>query len=165
MISITLCCRAYRNKYSNNKKMTANCNDFQRQENMHNEETTLLAKEYNSSDTYKKSLKETLPLLAYPMVFLLINALALIDRIIQTLTGDAPFWLLVLHAFLNTLWGFFAALTFIIHLTTLDKKRCAKLRQDKHKDYGSSVHEETKFEIAGTLTATHVTEFISPEEN
>ena len=160
MIGLTLCYRAYRKKTSNRKWNKTNYN-----ENVHTETTSLLMKEYDNSDTYKKSLKETVPLLAYPVVFFIINGLALMDRIIQTFTGDAPFWLLALHAFLNTLWGFFAALTLLIHLAILGKKRCGKLRQDRHEALESSVHEETNFEIAATPTATHVTEFVSPEEN
>ena len=160
VISLTLCYHACKNKHPTDSDGISN---IQAHENTEDDTNTLV--EYDNSVTYKKSLKETLTLLAYPVIFFCINILALIDRTVQAASGDSPFWLKTLHAFWNTLWGFFAAMTFIIHLLTLGKERRTKLRERKRKERRSEYHESTYFEDEGSVTATHVTEYVAPEED
>lgn len=132
----------------------------------------LVEKEYDDANTYKKTLKEMLPLLVYPMIFFVVNVVAIIDEMGRAITGSSPYWLMMSHALGNGLWGFFAALTFMIHLTTLSKEKRAKLREGKNyrrKNNGTqdteTVHDVTHYEQTGTVTATHMTDFFPPEED
>lgn len=171
IISLILFYRAYKNKAHDVNADNANA---QRHDIVGKERIPLIAKEYDNSVTYKTSLKETLPLLAYPVIFFFINILALTDRTVRAITGDSPFWLLTLHAFWNTVWGLFAATTFIIHLAILGKERRVMLREGKHNKrqcacealhQKQTIHEPTQFELVGTVTATHETEFCPPEDD
>ena len=117
---------------------------------------------------YRRAVRETLPLLAYPVIFFFISLFSLADRTVRAVTGSAPYWVMVVHAFVNTLWGLFAMLTFTVHIASLGREKRAALRRSRSVLPGRRqllVHETTAYEIEGSITATNVTDYSPSEED
>ena len=71
-------------------------------------------------EVYQKALKKLLPLLAYPIMFFLVNTVSLICR--ATVTANAEqLWLLYLRAIIDPSWGLLACIAFLVHLRSLHK--------------------------------------------
>lgn len=71
-------------------------------------------------EVHQKALKELLPLLAYPIIFFVINTVSLICRVTVTADVEQP-WLLYLRAITDPSWGVLACVAFLLHLRLLRK--------------------------------------------
>lgn len=134
-----------------------------------NESQSLLSVDWHS---YQQALKETLPLLAYPVITIfLIVSFNLID------TGvPSPFWLTLLHS-ISEMSGFLSALAFTIYLLVLGKEKRAVLRKRGQRRIDHQIQpsspEDTRcnengaiqYTAAQSITVTHPTEFKPPTEN
>ena len=80
---------------------------------------------------YRQALKETLPLIAYPIIFQILGWLALANRLYRAIsdsyTNEEVLW--VVHAMADPSWGFFSGMTFLLHLFFLGKFKLYKARQ------------------------------------
>ena len=70
-------------------------------------------------DQKKESLRQLMPLLVYPLLFLVLILFALVDRLYDALAKDVSFALAVVHAVVGLSWGLFAGLALILHLCLL----------------------------------------------
>ena len=71
-------------------------------------------------EVYQKALKKLLPLLAYPIVFFVVNTVSLICRVTVTANVE-QLWLLYLRAIIDPSWGLLACIAFLVHLHYLSK--------------------------------------------
>ena len=69
----------------------------------------------------RKALKEILPLMSYPIIFMIIFLPSLIQRIYGAIIPETNFFLFVLHAATGPSWGLFVGTTVIIHIICLVK--------------------------------------------
>lgn len=69
-----------------------------------------------SPTDYKKTLKQVLPLLAYPIIFQVLNWFALASRLNSLAGMDRSNALVAVHAVASPSWGCFAALTSVVYL-------------------------------------------------
>ena len=81
-------------------------------------------------EVYQKALKKLLPLLAYPIVFFVINTVSLICRVTVTANVE-QIWLLYLRAITDPSWGLLACIAFLVHLYSLSKTS-ARSRSTTH---------------------------------
>ena len=70
-------------------------------------------------DQKKEALKQLLPLLIYPLLFLMLILFALVDRVYGALAKSASYPLAIIHAVFGLSWGLFAGLALILHLCLL----------------------------------------------
>ena len=70
-------------------------------------------------DQKKEALKQLLPLLIYPLLFLMLILFALVDRMYGALAKSASYPLAIIHAVFGLSWGLFAGLALILHLCLL----------------------------------------------
>ena len=80
---------------------------------------------YNTfSLEYRKVLKQILPLIIFPIIYQVLNLIALINHIYQSVkSGKYLKGLFFAHGVTNSGWGFFAGLFIIIYLLTLSEFR------------------------------------------
>ena len=78
----------------------------------------------NTSLDYRKALKQTLPLIGFPVMHQVLNWIALGNRIYQASTsGKYMKWMFFSHAISSASGGFFAGLFTIVYLVTLSEFR------------------------------------------
>lgn len=81
---------------------------------------------------YRKAIKEILPLLFYPLFFLIILSMAVANRVSYAVTDSkngAPFFpLWVVHGFADPARPLMIPLAFLLHPYTLKRLRCGHLR-------------------------------------
>ena len=65
---------------------------------------------------YKKALKNTLPLLAYPIIYSFLSWFALANRIRRAISPGSSFSAWVVHAVTAPSWAFFLGVAFIVYL-------------------------------------------------
>ena len=72
---------------------------------------------------YRKTLKQTLPLLMYPISYQLFSWFAIANRLYQALNNGSsgPKWLFYMHAFFGASGGFFAPLLSLVYILFLRK--------------------------------------------
>ena len=120
---------------------------------------------------YRQALKETLPLIAYPIIFQILGWLALANRLYRAIsdsyTKEEVLW--VVHALADPSWGFFSGVTFVLHLLFLGKFKLYKTRQifsccKKSYQEISNLPQNARYNtfgtiVSGTETVTSPTEY------
>ena len=78
----------------------------------------------NTSLDYRKALKQTLPLIGFPVMYQVLSWIALANRIYQaSISGKYMKWMFFGHAVTAASWGFFAGLFAIVYLIILSEFR------------------------------------------
>ena len=110
IIAIILCKRTCDKKHQAHQVFeedgSTNYKAFQEGDNLYSDE-------YHK---YKQVLRETLPLLALPVAFLLLGWFALANRIFRAVSDQSSFALAMTHAAASPFLGFFVSTSFFIHL-------------------------------------------------
>ena len=70
-------------------------------------------------DQKKEALRQLMPLLIYPLLFLVLIVFAMVDRVYGAVAKTASYPLAIIHAVFGLSWGFFAGLALILHLCLL----------------------------------------------
>lgn len=70
-------------------------------------------------DQKKEALRQLMPLLIYPLLFLVLIMFAMVDRVYGAIAKTASYPLAIIHAVFGLSWGFFAGLALILHLCLL----------------------------------------------
>ena len=114
---IVLCCRAFRKQTSNKIG-----------------ERGRTVQDDSKSDQaaqYKKALRNTLPLLAYPIIYISFDWFALANRIRQAVSPDTgnSYSLWILHAFAGPSRGFSVGVTFIVYVVVKKKLTKASVKE------------------------------------
>ena len=115
---------------------------------------------------YKQALRETLPLLALPITFLLLGWFALANRIFRAVSDQSSFALALTHAAASPSLGFFVSTSFFIHLMLQGKfskknikstfyqwHRHVSHQQGPNNNTGLAVHDPT-FLVTDKYSAT-----------
>ena len=102
-IFVTLLCRACKRKRT------------------HGDEHIHLLSHSQRLDPNKEAFRQMLPLLAYPVIFFILNSMPLARRIYEVATHKNSFTLALLHAILGPSWGFFSSLALIVHVCLIHK--------------------------------------------
>ena len=85
---------------------------------------TLYRRSNNISSGYRKVLKQTLPLIIFPIIYEGLSFIALVNRIYQSVhSGKYLKWLFFAHAITAAGWGFVVGLFLIIYLLKLSEFR------------------------------------------
>ena len=84
------------------------------------------------NDKRKEAVRQLMPLLIYPLLFLLMIMFGLVDRVYAAIAKTASYPLTIIHAVLGFSWPFFAGLALILHLCLLRewKKKSRAARND-----------------------------------
>ena len=106
---------------------------------------------------YRKALKQTLPLLVYPITYQFFSWFAIANRLYQALNnGHYVKWLFYTHAFTGPSWGFLAPVFTLLYLLSLCKvvkenikkwyclKCCFKPKKTRRVVFDTSKNEEDK---------------------
>ena len=80
-------------------------------------------------------MKELLPLLLYPVIFLVFAVSPLIDRLSGATSPYNSFGLMMTHAITEALWGTSSALVLCVHVTYVVCKRKCNYRKSAPSDY------------------------------
>ena len=84
-------------------------------------------------DPKKEAFKQLLPLLIYPLLFLVLILSAMVDRVYDAIAKSASYPLAMIHAVFGLSWGLFTGLALILHLCLLKEwKRMAVLAAPGH---------------------------------
>ena len=75
------------------------------------------------------ALKETLPLLFYPIIFYFLTIIPFIDQIYQSAEESTSFYIVLFHAITNGLWGFNCSLTQLVHILLNKRLRFCKRKK------------------------------------
>ena len=115
-----------------------------------NDDVPLLA---SRKDQKKEAVRQLLPLLIYPILFLLMIGFGLVDRVYAAIAKTVSFPLTIIHAVLGFSWPCFAGLALILHLCSLKewKKRSAVSRNGRQ-DSPRHVHQVNVEAITATTT-------------
>lgn len=111
-------------------------------------------------DQRKEALRQMMPLLVYPLLFLVLILFALVDRVYGALAKDVSYALTVVHAVVGLSWGLFAGLALILHLCLLREWSRKKRRKvvvqapAKQQALATTLHSPLKFGVA-THTSGH----------
>ena len=97
---------------------------------------------------YKKALKESLPLLFYPILADIIVCLTLINRVFYVVTKKTTFGIWVENAVAHPCLLLFIPLAFLLHPYTLKKLNCLKLRKAARKWGHHSERSHTHFVVS-----------------
>ena len=120
---VVLCYRAFR-KQPNNNSLQQLTNDSESEDQI----CVRFQHPADSPNTeafqYKKALKSTLPLLAYPIIYTFFDCFALVDRIYQVISPGKVFSLRIVHALFGPSRGFLAGVIFIVYI--IAKKKLTK---------------------------------------
>ena len=73
------------------------------------------------ADKYKKALRDTLPLLAYPIIYNFFSWFTLANRIRRNISPGSSFAAWVIHAVAAPTWAFFVGVAFIVYVIGLRK--------------------------------------------
>ena len=108
----------------------------------------------NTSLNYRKALKQTLPLIGFPVMYQVLSWIALANRIYQaSISGKYMKWMFFSHAITSASWPFFAGLFTIVYLIALsefrnnvmkfiqDFRKCCVKRKKKVVNYDVTEHE------------------------
>ena len=117
---------------------------------------------------YKAALKETFPLLLYPIIFGAIYGLGVINRIVQAITNRNTSGLIVVHAFAASSICLFIPLAFLLHPYTLKKLTCLDFRKVANQWKHHSLRSHTHFVVSKHNTcdaSDHNTLIIGGSEN
>ena len=97
-------------------------------------------------DKYKEALKETMPLLFYPIIYSIVYGIAFANRILYAVTKktNVPLW--VAHATAEPCLSLLIPLAFILHPYTLKKLNCFLLIEERRH---CSQHSHTHFVVSG----------------
>ena len=120
------------------------------------------------AEKQKKAFKEILPLILYPIIFIILFLPSLIQRIYGAIVPETGFFLFVLHAATGPSWGLFAGIAVAIHICLL---RCCGFQLHHNPppdnlsvDYKEVKHDPiyTAYTVASTNAKTH---FSVPQES
>ena len=78
---------------------------------------------------YKNTLKQVLPILAYPIIFQILSLFALSHRLSNLISSRLIVPLLIMHSIAEPSWGIFAAATFMVYFVVWKKHMKEKERQ------------------------------------
>lgn len=78
------------------------------------------------STGYQDTMKQVLPILAYPIIFQVLSWFSLADRLYSLLSSESNIPLFVIHSIGSPSWGFFAAVTFAIYFVVWKKHKIQK---------------------------------------
>ena len=116
----------------------------------------------------KKAFQEILPLILYPIIFIILFLPSLIQRIYGAIVPETEFFLFVLHAATGPSWGLFVGIAVAIHICLL---RCCgfQLHHNPPPDNLSVDYKEVKHDpiyTADTVASTNArTHFSVPQES
>lgn len=116
-------------------------------------------------DPRKEAFKQMLPLLAYPVIFFILNLIPLVRRIYEVAAHKNSFALALIHAILGPSWGFFSGLALITHVCLIESK------QRKRNYCGddppvNSTHPTWRQSVTYTdISSSAVTRYIIPRES
>lgn len=79
---------------------------------------------------HKTLLKKLLPLVAYPLMFILLFIVPLVNRIYGTVGERISFPLFMVHATVEPFWGLFVGATIIVHIFII---KCKKKRSREYR--------------------------------
>ena len=79
-------------------------------------------------DQKREALRQLMPLLIYPLLFLVLILFAMVDRVYGAVAKTASYPLAIIHAVFGLSWGFFAGLALILHLCLLREMSKKKKR-------------------------------------
>ena len=97
---------------------------------------------------HKKALKETWPLLLYPIFFNIIFALTISPRVYYNITQNGTLALWVIHAAALPCLFLFIPLAFILHPNTLKKLNCRQLKVAANQWRHHSLRSHTHFVVS-----------------
>ena len=108
---------------------------------------------------YKNTLKQVLPILAYPIIFQIQSWFALANRLYGLLSSSRFLPLLIIHSIGSPSWGLLAAIASIIFFAVWKRKAMIKekqrkrassnlpaLREENHFQFKESINETTKYQ-------------------
>ena len=148
-IFVTLLCRACNRKRSG-------------------DESRYLLSQSQRLEPNKEAFRQMLPLLAYPIIFFILNLIPLVRRIYEVAAHNNMFILSLLHAILGPSWGFFSGLALIAHVCLI--RRCEH-KQRKPNNFGdtppvNSTHPTWRQSVPhGNASSSAVTRYIIPHES
>ena len=129
MIAV-LCYRAFR-KQPNNDSLQQLTNNIESEG-----QTCVRFQHPDSPNTeafqYKKALKSTLPLLAYPIIYTFFDCFALVDRIYQVTSPGKVLSLRIVHALFGPSRGFLVGVIFIVYIIAKKKLTKASVKDAYH---------------------------------
>ena len=97
---------------------------------------------------YKKALKETWPLILYPLFFNIIFGLAIGPRVYYNITQNDTLGLWVIHTMSLPCLTLFMPLAFILHPNTLKKLNCRQLKITANRWRHHSLQSHTHFVVS-----------------
>ena len=83
----------------------------------------------NHAQSNMQALKETLPLVSYPIIFYFLTFIPLTDQIYQSTMEQANYYLIMTHIISIGLWGFFFSSTQLVHVLVNKKFRRKKKKE------------------------------------
>ena len=111
----------------------------------------------------KKAFKEILPLMLYPIIFMILFLPSLIQRIYGAIVPETEYFLFVLHAATGSSWGIFVGVIVMIHVFIL--KCCGSpLNQKPHAPVSSFNHrimEDNPVYTVDTVASTDAKTYFS----
>ena len=111
----------------------------------------------------KKAFKEILPLMLYPIIFMILFLPSLIQRIYGAIVPETEYFLFVLHAATGSSWGIFVGVIVMIHVFIL--KCCGSpLNQKPHapvSSYNHRIMEDNPVYTVDTVASTDAKTYFS----
>lgn len=116
----------------------------------------------------RKAFKEILPLMAYPIIFMVVFLPSVINRVYGAVSSRIGFSLFVLHAVTGPSWGLFVGVTVVVHICLI---KCCNVQLIDRSKFLSSQNRHKEVETdpiftVDTLASTNArTEFIFSQES
>ena len=105
----------------------------------------------------KEAVRQLMPLLIYPLLFLLMIMFGLVDRVYAAIAMAPSYPLTIIHAVLGFSWPFFAGLALILHLCLLREwKKKGRAARNVHSQCENGFVHQVNVEPFTATTTRHV---------
>uniref|UniRef100_A0A1X7TA22 G-protein coupled receptors family 2 profile 2 domain-containing protein n=1 Tax=Amphimedon queenslandica TaxID=400682 RepID=A0A1X7TA22_AMPQE len=116
----------------------------------------------------KKAFKEILPLILYPIIFIILFLPSAIHRIYGVIEpGDTRFFLFVLHASTGSSWGLFVGIAIAIHICVLKCCRIPLQLNTQNEPSGANNNQTNNDPVytTETIASTNARTYYAPRES
>ena len=114
-----------------------------------------------SEEKQVKAIKRLLPLLAYPLMFLLLAIFPLVNRIFSPTSQYASYRLALAHAITEPSWGIFTSIAILMHIG-LEQRMIKRRRHNKNRSANTRYADSVVFTaVSTTHYAPHADDSIS----
>ena len=98
----------------------------------------------------KEVIKQLLPLLAYPVIFLFIISFPLASRIYSAVSANTNFYYLLVHMVILQLTGFFSSMALVAHLCSIQRYKHKKRKREDTTNFNAHT-----MEASSVMTSYH----------